>query len=68
MVASMQNLEPNFMYAPINVECILQIYLSIDRYCSYAGRRFSIDFLYKYRSNLDKDDAMSQYRYLIKLI
>lgn len=68
MVASMQNLEPNFMYAPINVECILQICLSIDRYCSYAGRRISIDFLYEYRSNLDKDDAMSQYRYLIKLI
>lgn len=68
MVASMQNLEPNFMYAPISVECILQICLSIDRYCSYAGRRISIDFLYEYRSNFDKDDAMSQYRYLIKLI
>lgn len=69
MVASMQNLEPNFMYAPINVECILQICLSIDRYCSYAGRRISIDFLYEYRSNPDKDNVMpSQYRYLIKLI
>lgn len=68
MVASMQNLEPNFMYAPISVECILQICLSIDRYCSYAGRRISIDFLYEYRSNFDKDDAMSQYPYLIKLI